>query len=268
MLTRLVFEPLGGLTLTVLGAVLLGLLLACCEVGFRLGRTLGAKRARHGEVPNIGTVTAGMLGLLAFTLGLSISIAQGRFDARRMLVVSEANAIGTAWLRAGLVEDAEGPEIRRLLADWARVRLDYTTARPDAALVATLNARTDTLQAEIWREAERLARRSPSPITASLAAALNEVFDMALSQRFAYESRVPSEILWMLLAGSVLSISALGYQLGVGGYRFPLMSTLLIAMWVGGMLLIIDLSRPREGAIRVDAAPLVWTLQGFGAAGR
>lgn len=262
-----VFEPVGRLSLLVLGPALLLLLLGCCEVGFRVGGHRAGQRAKGREVPNIGTVTAGMLGLLAFTLGLSISIAQGRFDARRGLVVSEANAIGTAWLRAGLVEGPEAPEIRRLLVTWTETRLDYTTALPDPPRIAMLNTRTNTLQGEIWQQMTVLAQRLPNPITASLAASLNEVFDMALAQRFAYESRVPTEILWMLLAGSVLSISALGYQLGLGGQRFPLLSTLLIAMWVGGMLLIMDLNRPREGHIRADATPLIWTLQGFGTPG-
>lgn len=262
------FAWLSGLDLQPLALVLLGTLLLCCEFGFRVGRMVSRRRGRDAEVPGIGTVTAGMLGLLAFTLGLSISIAQGRFDARRGLVVEEANAIGTAWLRAGLVEGTEGQEIRRLLAEYTQVRLDYTATAVDAAHVARLNAATNTLQTAIWREMTALALRQPNPITSSLAGALNAVFDMSLAQRFAYESRVPSEILWMLLAGSVLSIGAMGYQLGLGGHRFPLLSTLLIAMWVGGMVLITDLNRPREGHIKPDPKPLVWTLQGFGVPAR
>jgi hypothetical protein len=34
-------------------------------------------------------------------------------------------------------------------------------------------------------------------------------------------------------------------------------------MWSGGMLLIVDLSKPRMGDIRVDAEPLIWTIQEF-----
>jgi hypothetical protein len=243
-------------------------LLLCCESGFRIGRAVSRRRGRDAEVPGIGTVTAGMLGLLAFTLGLSISIAQGRFDARRGLVVEEANAIGTAWLRAGLVEGTEGQEIRRLLAEYTQVRLDYTTAPAGVARIDALNDATNALQTAIWREMTTLALRQPNPITSSLAGALNAVFDMSLAQRFAYESRVPMEILWMLLGGSVLAIGAMGYQLGLGGHRFPLLSTLLIAMWVGGMLLITDLNRPREGHIKPDPKPLIWTLQGFGTPAR
>jgi hypothetical protein len=36
-------------------------------------------------------------------------------------------------------------------------------------------------------------------------------------------------------------------------------------MWTGGMMLILNLNQPRLGSIRVDPAPLIWTIQGFAA---
>src|SRR3712207_1874890 len=104
-----------------LGALLLALLLASNEIGYRLGRRRAAQRTEAQET-NMGMLTTGMLGLLAFTLGLTISIAESRYEARRDLVVTEANAIGTAWLRAGFVRGPEGAEIRRELEDYTRVR--------------------------------------------------------------------------------------------------------------------------------------------------
>jgi hypothetical protein len=252
--------------LLALGGVLLLALFLADEAGFRLGRRRSRRNPSERDATGVGLITTGMLGLLAFTLGLTISMAQGRFDARRMLVVEEANAIGTAWLRAGLVEAPEGPAIQALLQDYTRLRLDYTTHAGGQGGDARLNAETSAAQARIWQQMQTLGRRAPTPITASLAAALNQVFDMSVAQRFAYESRVPLAILWMLLGGSVLSIGAVGFQFGLGGHRLPVMSTLLILMWVGGMLLIVDLSRPRTGTIRPDPKPLIWTLEGFGEA--
>ena len=78
-----------------LGAFLLALLLLANELGFRVGRWRATARLETAE-SNMGMLTTGMLGLLAFTLGLTISIAESRDDARRDLVVTEANAIGTA----------------------------------------------------------------------------------------------------------------------------------------------------------------------------
>jgi hypothetical protein len=234
------------------------------EVGYLLGRLAIAKRLAKGEeTPGVSTLTAGMLGLLAFTLGLSISFAENRFETRRNLVMAEANDIGTAWLRSKLVEGEEGPEIAAKIEAYAQVRLAFTTA-PSEADVPALIARTNALQTDIWRSVRTVARRSPSPITAALITALNQMFDDSLSQQFAHASRVPIAIMLGLYVGSLLAIGALGYQFGLGGKRQVVLSTLLLLMWTGGMLLIVDLNQPRMGEIRADAAPLVWTIQGFG----
>jgi hypothetical protein len=251
-----------GLALT--AAVLFLSLTLAIEVGYRLGRLTVIKRsAKSEEASGISTLTAGMLGLLAFTLSLSISFAQNRYEARRGLVVTEANAIGTAWLRTKLIDGDEGPAIAAKIEEYAKVRLDFTIAASDADIPA-LVARTNALQNDIWQTTQVVAHRSPNPLTTALVNALNDMFDHSASQRFAYESSVPAELMLALYSGALLTIGALGYQFGVAGKRQVVLSSLLLLMWTGGMLLIVDLSEPRMGDVRVDAEPLVWTIQGFG----
>ena len=256
-----IFNMLAERGLLPLGAFLLALLLLANEIGYRIGRWRAAARLEDAE-SNIGVLTAGMLGLLAFTLGLTISITKSRYEARRDLVMTEANAIGTAWLRAGLVRGAEGPEIRRELEEYTRIRLDYTRAGHDPVAEAALNAATNAAQTRIWTLAQAAALREPNPLMAGLITSLNETFDSALSQRFAYESRAPS-ISCGCCWPARCSRSARWDQPGLGPQRHLVLSVLLMMMWTGGMLLITDLNRPRQGQIRVDPAPLVWTLQGF-----
>ena len=234
------------------------------EVGYRLGRRTVIKRSAKSEAASgISTLTAGMLGLLAFTLSLSIGFAQNRYEARRDLVLAEANAIGTAWLRTKLIDGDEGPVIAAKIEDYAKVRLDFTIAASDADVPA-LVARTNALQNDIWRTMQVVAHRSPNPVTTALVNALNEMFDLSASQQFAYESSVPAELMLALYFGALLTIGALGYQFGVAGKRQVVLWSLLLLMWSGGMLLLVDLSQPRMGDIRVDAEPLVRTIQGFG----
>lgn len=109
-----------------------------------------------------------------------------------------------------------------------------------------------------------VAHRSPNPVTTALVNALNDMFDDAASQRFSYQSGVPADLVLALYFGALLTIGALGYQFGVSGKRQEVLSLLLLLMWSGGILLIIDLSKPRAGSIRVEAEPLVWAIQGFG----
>jgi hypothetical protein len=68
---------------------------------------------------------------------------------------------------------------------------------------------------------------------------------------------------WMLMAGSLLAIGAMGYHFGASGSRHIVLTALLLVMWAGGMALIADLNRPRIGATRVDPAPLRWTIRDF-----
>jgi hypothetical protein len=258
------FASLIETNLLLLWAALFALLALAGECGFRFERWRAAIRTTsEAERSGISTVTASMFALLAFTLGLTISFAQSRFEARRDLVVQEANTIGTAWLRAHMVGGQEGDAIASLIEDYARARLDYTTAPPDAEIPKLL-ARTNALQTQMWDLATGLARRVPTPITATLVNALNDMFDASLSQRFAFNSRIPSSLSWILLVGSLLAIGAMGYQLAATGSRQPVLSVLSLLMWAGAMVLIVDLNRARLGTIRVDPAPLVWTIEGFG----
>ncbi len=258
-----IFEPLIGAGVFPLGLVLFLVLSLACEVGYRVGIWRDARHGRQGkERPDVAILTGGMLTLLAFMLGLSIDFAQQRFEARRDLVAVEANAIGTAWLRANLVGGPEGTRIADLIHDYARTRLAFTQAEMRGP-VAGLVARTEAQQAAIWQVAGLVARRVPTPITAALISALNTMFDAALSQRFAFDARVPDSMLAVLLLGGVIAIGAVGYQMGLAGARQPIVSSLLLLLWTCGMVITVDLNRPRLGHIRVDASPLVWTLESF-----
>ncbi|HVE23363.1 MAG TPA: hypothetical protein VNC39_15435 [Acidocella sp.] len=257
------FQSLFGLGLLATAAFLFLSLILASEVGYRLGRRIATVKSTSGEdVAVTSTLTAGMIALLAFTLGLSISYAQSRFEARRDLVQVEANVIGTAWLRTALIDNADGHAIAADIEDYARVRLAFTVAASEAGVPALL-AQTQSLQTDIWRHTEKIVQNAPNPITATLVNALNEMFDASSAQQFAYESRVPADILMMLYFGTLLAIGALGYQLGLVGKRQVVLIALLLIMWSGGMSLIVDLNQPRLGRIRVDATPLILVVQSF-----
>jgi hypothetical protein len=92
-----IFEWLINTHVLLFGLFCFFLLFLVAEIGFQTGNWSRLRRRhREQELSGVGTITAGMLGLLAFTLGITIGIAQNRYEARRTLVVQEANAIGTA----------------------------------------------------------------------------------------------------------------------------------------------------------------------------
>ena len=134
-------------------------LLVVAEVGYRMGRaTSGAgDDARRNH---IGTVSSIMLGLLSLLLGFSFSMAVERYSVRRDLVVKEANAIATTWLRAGLL-----PEPRRREAS-APALVDVRSRGAAAAIHPRRGcpAAGAEIEAQLWRDAES-PRQAPNVVS-------------------------------------------------------------------------------------------------------
>src|ERR1044072_2223445 len=107
--------PLWGLFIVILLVVLLSV-----EGGYRLGKYRRSRSEQEKEAP-VGAMVGATLGLLAFILAFTFGLAAGRFDTRRQLVLDEANAIGTTYLRAGMLPD-RGEQIRNLLREYVAVR--------------------------------------------------------------------------------------------------------------------------------------------------
>ena len=119
------------------------------EAGYWVG---SSSRGRGGEAQaeGVSVVVGGMLGLLAFVLALTLSFANTRFTERVEGTLAEANAIGTAWLRAEAIGHVRGPEIARLLEEYTQLRRDYVREGRDRAVLDDLNQQTNALQSKIW----------------------------------------------------------------------------------------------------------------------
>jgi hypothetical protein len=230
-----------------------------------IGAWLGRRHTARGTAPaeGVGVVVGGMLGLLAFVLALTLSFATTRFEERRQGTLMEANALGTAWLRAKAINHARGEELAKLFEDYTRLRADFIKAPASRDAVRAINDKTSELQNRIWEHVTVIVREKPDPISASLMAATNEVFDRSTAERFAFSLTMPPQMVWLLMGIAVLSIGAMGYQLGMRGLSLPILSVLLIAMWTSVIVVILDLSAPRIGSLRSSAAAYYWTLDGF-----
>ena len=170
------------------------------------------------------------------------------------------------WLRATVATGAEGEAMQRLLRDYTETRIAVVRGSSDPAEVDRLNQRTNSIQNELWQIARTVAERSPTPISGLLLSSLNEMIDLSLTNRRNFTSHVPAYVLRLLLTVSVFAVGAVGYGFGLVGGRQPGLSVLLLGVWTLAIVLIIDIDRPQSGEVRIDPAPLVWTLQGFGPA--
>jgi hypothetical protein len=148
-----------------LGALVAAVLFASNEIGYRIGVHRAQRRpAGEQEHIGIGTITPGMLGLLAFTLSLTINIAQNRYEARRGLVLQEANSVQAAWLRSKLIGGERGPPITAMIEEFAKVQLAYVGAdrfEDEEGLIA----RKTALEAQIWQAMQVLSLEQPTNAT-------------------------------------------------------------------------------------------------------
>jgi hypothetical protein len=246
---------------TAFGALLMAMQLVFYLVGFRLG---GYRRAHSDTEPEgVGIIVGGIMALLGFVLALTLSFANSRYDDRRMGTLAESNAIGTAWLRAEAIGHPRGRAVGELLEQYIQVRLDYVRADPAMGTVTNLNARTNALQSEIWGHVSAIVREQPSPVTASLMASVNDAFDATTALRFAFASRVPNQIFWLLLGMTMVGIGALGYQVGLRGKPVRGMVLLLTLTWTAVIIEIVDLASPRIGSMRTGAVAYEWAQQGM-----
>jgi len=231
--------------------LLLAGMLACMWAG----RRVGLRTRRDGaEASETGALDAGVFGLFGLLIAFTFSGAATRFDARRELVVKEANAIGTAWLRVDLLPREAQPELRDLFRRYADARIALSGRDPgDAGATADL-ARCAALQGELWTRATEAARATGNPgVVTLVAASLNDMIDLTTTRAAAWQMHPPS-VVFVLLFGLGLASSFLAGLASARSARLEWTHALVFACVIAAAVyVILDLEYPRLGLIRVDA---------------
>jgi hypothetical protein len=199
--------------------VFFALMLAATEAGFRLGRKSEASTPDKTKW-QISAVEAAILGVLGLLLGFTMSMAVSRFEARKQLVLDEANAIGTSCLRTELLSAPEGPEIASLLRQYVNIRLQYGTAGDDLSYLASLHTQTIRLQHEFWTRAVACAQKDPDPVRAGLLLqSLNQAIDLESASRTAFHNHVPVSVIYVNGIVGLLAALLVGFGFGLNGRR-------------------------------------------------
>jgi hypothetical protein len=202
----------------------------------------------------VGAIVGAILGLLAFLLAFTFGMAASRFERRRDLVLDEANAIGTTYLRAALVPEPQRTEIRTLLRDYVDVRLEGVESGNPVSVLA----RSEELQGQLWARAVIVAEKNPSPISGLFLQSLNEVIDLhAKRVTLGLRNRIPVPIWWALYFTAILAMVVVGYYEGLTSATRTLATLVLVATFSGVLGLLADLDRPQEGLIKVSQQALV-----------
>jgi hypothetical protein len=221
-----------------------------------LGRRLGRHRQRRDDEAaraGLAAVEGAVFALLGLLIAFTFSSAASRFDIRRDLIVQEANAIGTAWLRLDLLPADAQPELRDLFRRYLDLRLAIYAKLPDLAAAYADLAKANALQGEIWNRAVAACQESPNPMKAQLIPALNEMFDLATTRTMAAKAHLPNLIFAMLGILALMSALLAGYGMAGGKTRSRIHIIGFALVMATTVYVILDLEFPRFGFLRVDS---------------
>lgn len=231
--------------------ILLGL--GAAELGYRLGGWW-QKRSKAERTGSIGAVVGASLALLAFLLAFLIGAAGDRFNSRRLLVVEDANSIGTTELRAQYLPEPYSTDSRALLKQYVDVRV---AAVDHSSLVEGIT-QSEEIQSKLWQMVVDMVKGGQeSPPTALYIDALNHMIDVHGERVAAVESRVAPTVLVGVYLIALLGMLLVGLNNRLENTRNWLALIVLVVMFSMVLTLIIDLDRPNEGFLVISQQPML-----------
>jgi hypothetical protein len=197
-------------------------------------------------------VLGGTLTLLGLIIGFTFSMAVSRYDQRKNYEEQEANAIGTEYIRADLLPEADASKVRALLSSYLDHRILDFKARHNQQL-RQINAETTRLQAQLWTAVTKPAAAQPTPVTALVVSGMNDVLNSQGYTQAAWWNRIPIAAWLLLIAISIFCNLLIGY--GAHERSAFLFLILPIALSIS-LFLIADIDSPRQGFIHVSPQDL------------
>lgn len=228
------------------------ILLVALEAGYRIG-VKQRKKWLDAETGGGTVALSTMFALLGLILAFTYASGVSRFEDRKQAVVGEANAIGTAFLRAGFIAAPGGETLQEVILAYAKTRTSSNERILSDAEKMELINNTLQAQAKLWPTLEKaMMQGKPGPIELSMVTAMNAVLDMHTIRMAAIFDKLPTTVIWMLIFISAATISVAGFNAGLSGKISRWRTTALALVMVGVMLMIHDYDRPSDGFIRVS----------------
>lgn len=210
----------------------------------------------------INTIQGAILALFGLLLAFTMSMASSRYEVRRQLVLTESNAIGTAYLRAQLLPEPYSTQIKSLLRDYVDARLEFYNARIDPLRFQVALDKTKQLQDRLWQQAGLASALDTRSVTTGLfIQSLNEVIDLHSTRLAAMKNRVPETVIYLLFIMAVISLGVVGYASGLVPHRNMIPALVIAFLTVVIIMVIIDLDRPRTGLILINQESMIQLQQ-------
>jgi hypothetical protein len=244
------------MTELLIAASLVAGLVAAHEIGFWLGSL-----TRSVDEPfdrQVGLVRASTAALVAFLIGFAFSGAASRFIDRADVIVKEANALGTAYLRADTVAEPQRGELKAALKEYTADRVTLLS-REGRDQIEPLLAKVSGLHERMWRSAIE-ATQGNAPLMAIVLPPINEVIDLHSVHLAMARRHLPIPIMMLLLGTAVISLGIIGFGNGRIGRRFSVLDAVYGVVLALALWMTIDLDYPGIGLIRVSNLPVAEAL--------
>ena len=244
-----------GLNTWLLALVLIAILFGATLLGWAVGRSLGRHRDTLREP--LGVVQAALLTLVGLVLAFGLAMAVGRYEARRVAVVDDANAIGTAYLRAQTLREPARSLSLPLYPQYTDASIRLGKTKPGSAAQHRAIAAQSVLQRRLWRLAGQSLDRRPSDSAPRLyVESLNVMIDQQTTRVAGLGNRVPTAISLVQVVGAAAALALMALYLALMSRGLV---TVLLAAGLLTFLLFVtfDLDRPARGFITIPADPLV-----------
>ena len=231
------------------------LMVSFIEIGFRVGKHHQGKPYK-AQMAQVRAIMGASLGLLAFMLAFSFSMAQRHFEARTDAYLLEISAIGAAYRGADLLEEQQRISARELLRQFVQLRRDTSKAADADELEEVIEMIRDAerIHDKLWRVADSSMSLPGDSIDDSIfVSAILEMFKANDERLQAMMFNRISPVIWLtLLLMSFLSMIVMGYQAGLTGTRSGLATWTLAIAFAAVMTLVTDLDRPRMSLFKMN----------------
>ncbi|TFU03414.1 hypothetical protein EUV02_09580 [Polymorphobacter arshaanensis] len=245
-------------SIVLMGSIILVLMGLAAVGANRLRQHQDRRRSRRDDTPTgvdgqEGYITSAVLGLLALLMGFTFALAVDRFEDRRELVITEANAIGTAYLRTQLLPEPHRARISGLLKAYTDQRIILASAPP--ARARTMLAANDQLLTDLWTATvAAFPTIKGLDFSSAYLDSINAVIDLDEERKSSRQAKVPAEVFGVLFIYIIVTAGSLGYT--VSGRRGLIAAGVLLMLILMSLMMTVDIDRPTGGGIVENQLPM------------
>jgi hypothetical protein len=222
----------------------------------RIGISMAERKRRKNYIKGedgFGPIEASLLGLVAFLIGFTFSMALSRYEARREVMISECNMIGTAILRTDLYPDSLKQLFRADFKDYVNSRIAYYECGSNNTEIQNSLKQCSEISSRIWKRALAFSSKLNSPFVISnqMIPALNQMIDIVTTRDDEMNFHIPDSIIVFLFILCLVGSFVIGYSMHRSKLDWLILVSFCLMISIS-FYMILDLDKPTMGLIHLN----------------